>query len=135
MRHMRKLGYSVVLRDKSSVTLNCNNKDDRARAAFWYLVGFSAASRTHSCEVDWKGKIRDVRLILEHGEQLYSFITNRKWLLFYFQQPALKSIRFLRKALSRLFDWFAENASGEWTIRVQNVVHAERLAEYLSWLR
>ena len=110
-------------------------KDDSARAAFWYLIGVSAASRTHSCEVYWKGEVRDVRLIAENGEQPYSFITNRKWLLFYFRRPAIESGRFQRKDLSGVFDSFAENASGEWTIRVENVVHAERLADYLSWLR
>jgi len=107
-------------------------KDDQVRSAFWYLIGMSACLPEYECRIQWKGEIRDFRFYDDGGEQPFSFITNQKWLLFYFRPPALRSQAYSKDKLSGLFDSFSENTAGEWTIKIQSVADVDRIADYIG---
>jgi hypothetical protein len=108
--------------------------DERARAAFWYLIGVSACLEDYRCQIQWKGEVRDFRFYAENDEQPFSFITNQEWLLFYFRKPAIRSGRFSVQKLKDLFDSFNENSAGEWTVKIAGVSDAHLLARTLGWL-
>ena len=106
-------------------------KDDQVRSAFWYLIGIAACLRSHDCEIRWKGDVRDFRFFDKRDEQPFSFITNQKWLKFYFRGPAVHSNRFEKRDVSKLFSSFDENTAGEWTIELRSIDDVRRLAEYI----
>ena len=107
---------------------------EETRAAFFYLVGIAACSKQFTCHAQWKGEIRDYRFIEIGGsEQPFSFITNQRWLLFYFRPPALRSGQYSRKAISEAFNSFSENSAGEWTVKLRNICDVDRLVKLLSW--
>lgn len=110
-------------------------EDDSTRAALWYLAGISSGLTSLSFEVVRKGVIRDCRYLDQTGAQPFSFTTNKKWLLFYFRPPAIRSGRYSSARLADTFESFSENPSGEWTVRIRDVAEAEELARYLGWLR
>jgi hypothetical protein len=107
---------------------------DDARAAFHYLIGIAASSRRYVCHAQWKGEVRDFRFIdASSNEQPYSFITNQRWLLFYFRAPAVRSGVQTRDAVSARFDTFNENAAGEWTVKLASLGDVERLSQVIAW--
>jgi len=107
--------------------------DPQAKAAFQYIVGVAAGLEAYECHIQWKGEVRDFRFHDIGGEQPYSFITNNRWLLFYFRPPAVRSGRFSSKELMNFFDSFGENSAGEWTVRLRSIPDVERLIGYLGW--
>jgi len=107
--------------------------ENETRSAFWYLIGMSACLINYQCLADWKGDVRDFRYFDSDERQLYSFITNQKWLLFYFRLPAIRSDRHSKE---RLFDLFAdanENTAGEWTVKIKSIDDVDRLVKFLGW--
>jgi len=104
-------------------------KDRDTRAAFCYLVGMSACLRRYNCRIKWKGEIRDFQFFDSSGEQPFSFVTNQKWLLFYFRTPALRVGRFSTEQ----FGSFNQNRAGEWTVKIKCIDDVDRLAKFLGW--
>jgi hypothetical protein len=102
------------------------------RAAFRYLVGLAACSTRFNCHIQWKGDVRDFRFH-ELAEQPLSFITNQRWLLFYFRPPAVASGQYSREHLARDFDSFDENTRGEWKVKLRSVADVERLSQHIRW--
>lgn len=107
--------------------------DPATRSAFQYMVGLSVCLREFHCQVQWKGEIRDFRLLDALGQQPFSFITNQKWLLFYFRAPAVRSGTYKRDEVESLFDSLKENPAGEWTIKIRSIDDVEKLCDYLGW--
>ena len=107
--------------------------EPQVRSAFQYLVGVAARLDQYQCHIQWKGEARDFRFHDAGGEQPYSFISNARWLLFYFRRPAVRSARFSGRDLASLFDSCAENPAGEWTIRLKSIPDVERLIQFLRW--
>lgn len=103
------------------------------RDAFRFLIGLAACSKRFTCHIQWKGAVRDFRFIDAAGEQPYSFITNQKWLLFYFRPPAVRADARLRNDLRSQFDSFDENAVGEWIIKLRSISDVESLAALIEW--
>ena len=68
------------------------------------------------------------------GKQPFSFITNQRWLLFYFRKPAIRSKKYSAEKLAKLFDSLNQTSAGEWTIKIKNVDDAHRIAGFLGWL-
>lgn len=107
--------------------------DQPTKAAFRYIIGVAACSETLQCHIQWKGEIRDFRLHDDNGEQVYSFITNRHWLLFYFRAPALRLGRCSRTSLQTDFDTFEENSAGEWTVKIASITDVSKLMKYVEF--
>jgi hypothetical protein len=100
-------------------------------AAFCYIIGIAACSKRYQCDIQWKGKVRDFRFFDASGEQPYSFITNQRWLLFYFRLPAVRSNVNLRDRLGEAFDSFEENSAGGWTVKLSTVADVDRLTHHV----
>jgi hypothetical protein len=109
--------------------------DENVLSAFLYLVGLSASIEKYTCEIRWKGKVRDFRYLTVDRQQPFSFITNTKWLLFYFRAPAVRSGRYSGADLSELFESFHENRAGEWTVKLRTIVDVNKLSVFLRWNR
>ena len=93
-------------------------KDNQVRSAFWYLIGVAACLRRFECKICCKGEVRDFRFFDSSGEQSFSFITNQKWLLFYFRLPVVRSSSYSKDRISSLFKSSSENPAGERTIKL-----------------
>jgi hypothetical protein len=107
--------------------------DENVLSAFLYLVGLSASIDEYTCQIQWKGKVRDFRYLTGDRQQPFSFITNTRWLLFYFRVPAIRSGKYSSAELSDLFASFHENRAGEWTIKLETIADVKRLAIFLAW--
>ena len=103
------------------------------RGAFCYIVGVAACSPRFLCHIQWKGQVRDFRFHEASGDQPFSFITIRRWLLFYFRLPAVRSGAYLRDLLEKDFRSFRENPQGEWTIKLRNIADFDRLLTHVNW--
>jgi hypothetical protein len=103
------------------------------RAAFCYIVGIAASSKRYSCHIQWKGQVRDFRFHDVSGEQPHAFITNQRWLLFYFRPPAVRSNTYSRDRLAKDFDRFWETPKGEWTVKLRDIADVERLSKHIQW--
>jgi hypothetical protein len=87
------------------------------------------------CHAQWKGDVRDFRFVeIASNEQPHSFITNQRWLLFYFRPPAIRSGRFDRSTLAAHFEGFGENPAGEWTIKLSTPADVQKLARVVDFL-
>lgn len=106
-------------------------EEPAARQAFLYLIGIAACSSRYSCHIQWKGEVRDFRFHDMGGEQPFAFITNKRWLLFYFRLPAVRSSTIDRAMLAADFDSFNENAAGEWTVKLRCVGDVDRLLRHV----
>lgn len=102
--------------------------------AFIYLVGVCVCLPRMNCDIQWKGEVRNFRLFDEQGEQPYSFITNQKWVLFYFRPVAVRALRDCREELMSTFDEFKENPAGEWTVKLRNIEEVKRLVAFLGFV-
>ena len=103
-----------------------------AKDAFVLLVGTAATLKELTCHVQHKGVIRDFRFIDKNDEQPFSFIINRKWLLFYFRGPATRSGRYTFEELRRVLPMAKINARKEWTVRLANVEETRALLGLLK---
>ena len=106
-------------------------EDPAVKLAFLHLLGLAATSTRYSCHIQWKGDVRDFRFHDAGGEQPHSFITNQKWLLFYFRPPALRSGTYSRDAIAADFDSFEENSAGEWHVKLRSIADVERLMQHV----
>ena len=104
----------------------------KTREAFCYLIGHAAVFRSLSCYPERKGAVRDVRFVNEGGEQPFSFIPNKRWILFYFRLPAIRSGKFLFRELSATFDSAAQNKTGEWSVKLRSIDDVQQLLGFLS---
>lgn len=101
-------------------------------AAFRYIVGRAACDCRFTCGIYEKGKVKDFRIFdLSGDSQLYSFITNKEWLLFYFRKPSRRLFSD-RGKVSGAFDTFNEPNEGEWTVRLFNIGDVDRVWELLG---
>ena len=107
--------------------------DPETRSAFWYLIGLAACLRQFECRIQWKGEIRDFRFYDGGGEQPFSFITNKKWLLFYFRPPSQRKGKYSAAEIAQRFESFNENTAGEWTVKINTIQDVDALASYLDW--
>lgn len=80
------------------------------------------------------GSIKDFRFYNEAGEQPFSFITNRKWLTFYFRKPAFALGSVSRAKIEADFDSFNENTAGEYTVKLRSISDVERLRKHVTFL-
>ncbi|MCC5809135.1 MAG: hypothetical protein JJU06_02080 [Ectothiorhodospiraceae bacterium] len=101
--------------------------------AFAYLIGQAAAVSGYECYAERKGDVRDFRFYRAGGnEQPFAFIVNKKWLLFYFRAPAVRTGNYAFGKLQEAFDSVAENTAGEWTVKVRSICDARRLWHLLG---
>jgi hypothetical protein len=107
-------------------------ESEKTRDAFRYVVGFAAGLKRFNARLQFNGEVRDFRFMDEHGEQPFSFITNQRWLLFYFRPPAIRSGRYSFQALKQVVDSAGENPAGEWTVKVRSLDDALRLVRLLD---
>lgn len=87
---------------------------EQARDAFVYLVGQAAALADYQCHAQQKGEVPDFRF-MKGEEQPFAFIPNKRWILFYFRAPAIRSGKYGLASLQQQFDSATENSRGEWT--------------------
>jgi hypothetical protein len=106
--------------------------DPGTKEAFVYLAGFAATLESLTCHAQFKGVVRDFRFYSVTGEQPFSFIINKRWLLFYFRPPSVWSGRYAPEALASLFPSMNTNKRGEWTVRVASLQDATRLVTFLA---
>ena len=110
-------------------------EDPKTKQAFRYIVGVAAASVEFVCYPQLKGAsgpVKDFRFFDSEGEQRFAFITNKKWLLFYFRPPALRSQRYSRECLISDFSSFVETPAGEWTVKLSCVDDVVRLCKHID---
>ncbi|WP_019627875.1 hypothetical protein [Thioalkalivibrio sp. AKL10] len=101
--------------------------------AFVYLVGQAAVVSGYECYATRKGDVRDFRFYRAGStEQPFAFIVNKRWLLFYFRTPAVRTGSYTFGKLHEAFDSAAENAAGEWTVKVRSICDARRLWHLLA---
>jgi hypothetical protein len=105
---------------------------DEVKDAFRLLVGLAAEDPRHQCYPMAKGEVLDFRFETEDGAQPFSFITNQASLLFYVRKPGIRSGSVAKVELQAAFDSFAENANGEWTVRLLTPVDVKRLWQVIG---
>lgn len=103
------------------------------RDAFRFLVGIAATSEKYICSIHWSGVTRDF-IFERNGQMPYAFITNRRWLLFYFRAPALNAGVLSRHKLAQDFVDFKDNPNQrtEWTVRLRSVEDVRRLLTHID---
>jgi hypothetical protein len=106
--------------------------DEGTKEAFLYLAGFAATLESLTCHAQFKGVVRDFRFYSGSGEQPFSFIINKRWLLFYFRSTSVRSGRYDAKSLATLFPSMNINKRGEWTVRVASLHDATSLVAFLA---
>ena len=103
------------------------------RDAFHYLVGRAASLESLTCHPQLKGVVRDFRFIDASSDELpFALIPNKRWLLFYFRVPAVRSARYVFADVKASFDSASENTRGEWTIKLRSVDDVRRLWSLLA---
>lgn len=105
--------------------------DQQARGAFRLLVDLTASSSQLVPSFKPKGKLRTCCLHDRSERQPYSFIVNKKWLLFYFRLPEVRSGM---DRLKRDFGSFNVNNKGEWTVRLRSEGEVQLLLRHVDWL-
>ncbi len=106
---------------------------DEVREAFDYFLERADDSGLYRCKLRLKGVARDF-CFEANGEQPFSFITNKKWLLFYFRPPAVNSGAYRKAKLREDFgEKFKDNPNNatEWTVRLQSRDDVERLLHHI----
>lgn|GEM_PF-678505 len=108
--------------------------DPDVKDAFLHIVGLAATSTRYACHIQWKGEVRDFRFHdIASKDQPHAFITNQKWLLFYFRPPAVRTNGQARATLEQELDGFSETPAGEWSIKLRSVADVRRLARHINW--
>jgi hypothetical protein len=110
-------------------------KSEETKDAFRYLVGCAATLKTYFCHPHQSDKRNKRELQFwnaKHDEQPFAFITNQKWLLFYFRQPAVLSHQYKKELVQAAFKSFKENNLGEWTVKLRSVTDVQRLWSLLA---
>lgn len=108
-------------------------KEEDVRDAFWYIIGLAACSSRFSCHIAWKGAVRGFHFREASGEEPFAFITNQRWLLFYFRPPAVRSVRYVKNRLADDFASFMEPQIDIWTVKLHTVSDVKRLAQHIRW--
>ena len=108
-------------------------KDQDVKDAFVYFLGLCACVSGLNCHIEQKGVIKDFQIFDDTGEQPHSFITNQKWLLFYFRPAAVRALLARRSEFESAFESFNENTAGEWTVKLRTIADVKRLAAHLAW--
>lgn len=109
---------------------------DEAKEALQLLIGIAATTQNYNCQIQWKGEngpIKDFRFYDQAGDQRFSFITNKGWLLFYFRLPAVRSGEYEADQLGTLFKTFNVNTRGEWTVKLTNIRDVRNLSKVIVW--
>ena len=102
-----------------------------AKAAFSYLVGWSASLKGHECFPSGHGVIKDFRFM--RGDNWdFAFIPNQQWLLFYFRLPCQQLKKYSRYNILETFPRAAENNAGEYTLKVKTLSHALDVAGFID---
>mgnify|MGYP003643106959 CR=1 FL=1 len=102
------------------------------REAFLYLAGIGASSKKLSCYPAWKGYLRDFRFCNSEGQMLYAFVTNQKWLLFYFSAAVLRNNSTLSARIRKKFPDYLERKSGEYKVKIRTVEDVKILLELIQ---
>ena len=103
------------------------------RDAFRFLVGAAATSEKYACSIQRSGATRDF-IFKRNGQMPYAFITNHRWLLFYFRAPALNAGTLSKHRLARDFIDFKDNPNQktEWTVRLRSIEDVKRLLTHID---
>ena len=107
------------------------------REAYRYLIDYASRLEGYDCYPDWGGSvIRSFRYAHNRSQprshHRYSFITNKKWVLFYFRLPSeVGQPNQLIAELNRMFTDVNRNTDGEITVRIKNIGDARRLMEFI----
>lgn len=96
-------------------------ESEDAKDAYRYLVGFAAGLRNFHCHPGLHGDYRDFRFLDQHEEQPFAFGIARRWLLFYFRPPAIRSGRYRFQDLEACFPTANQVNSEVWTVRLSNI--------------
>jgi hypothetical protein len=102
--------------------------------AFIFIVGYAACLSEYKCHPQFKGKngpLRDFRFFNSRNEQVFAFIVNQQWLLFYFRAPAVRSNRYSFETIKSTFSSALTNNGGEWTIKIKSIADAKALTNML----
>ena len=100
--------------------------------AFRYMVGAASSLKELTCHVQYKGEISDFRFVDTSNQQPFSFIVNKRWLLFYFRAPSVRSGSYMLEELQQFLPTAEENARQEWKVRIHNIAEARALLNYLE---
>ena len=140
LRHTLRLGPTIHTHLMLAQSVNASLyptwlahvSEPGARDAFVYLVGFAATLKSLTCHARFKGAVRDFRFYAAAEEQSFSFIINKKWLLFYFRSPSVRSCKYSAELLAQQFPSMKVNTRGEWTVRIASLQEAQRLTCFLA---
>lgn len=105
------------------------------REAYRYLIEYASRLPKYHCYPDMNGVIQSFRYAdsksQPRSQHQFSFITNKKWLLFYFRRPddGDRQIDILR--LKHVFPEANKTPKGELTVRVKHVADARRLMAFV----
>lgn len=105
-------------------------QNSEAKDTFRYMIGVAASLSSYTCHPQFKGVIRDFRLIDSSDEQPFSFIVNKRSLLFYFRLPSVRSNKYSFEALQAEFPAARINSGKEWTVRVSCIRDVQRLLQF-----
>jgi hypothetical protein len=107
-------------------------KNDDVKDAFALIVGWASSLNNFDCHPQIKGAVRDFRFYSEDGDQPFAFIVNRDSLLFYFRKPAVASGNYSFTELKKSFGSAHKNPRGEYTIKLNSLVDAQKLKRFLG---
>lgn len=102
-----------------------------AKAAFSYLVGWSASLKGYECFPSDHGVIKDFRFILD-GNWDFAFIPNQQCLLFYFRWPCQQLDKYTRKDMFETFPDVSENNAGEDTLKTSSLKQSNKLTSFID---
>ena len=110
---------------------------DETRIAYRTLIGAAAESSSFSCYPTRSGVVRYFRICDHEQEQLFSFIVNKNWLLFYFRPTAVRRAKFSKVEIERHFGKVNDINTDEWTVRVRSRKDAMKIIRrvFSAWNR
>lgn len=102
-----------------------------ARRAYCYVVGWASTLPGYLCFPGRHGHISDFRFMRD-GQWDFSFIPNRKWLLFYFRTPALRLPNFTGAGITSKFPDAVKTSASEFKLRIATVDRAAQVTDYIE---
>jgi hypothetical protein len=122
--------------DATLIEHRAHLQSENGRQAFDRMVAIADMLPGYECASGWHGFIRDFRYVdPASGEWPYAFIVNREDLLFYVRKAGISRVPGGRQAIRERFETFAENTSGEWTVRIGTAADADALCGFLFYAR